>query len=225
MDSLPILLTVIFACTVLAAPADKCAKVGDMVTVRGVFLIGADGKPGGVLFLPHAFPYRPFCLDFVPPAESERTRRLARIPLPSSVEGYMAPQGVPRDRLPIGKYVEVTGTISTPALSPGLVIMRPSITISRIEDINAEVRATIDVWLADCEQWQVDNLSAFSKQAPGATVERIPVVSVIRQRLNKPMPDVWTPVDRAPQCALSATPVSKVVFPAPQPVTLVRPER
>jgi hypothetical protein len=224
MDSLPMLLIAIFACSSMAAPVDNhpCAKLGDTVTARGVFMM-ADGK---AVFVPHAFPYRPFCLDVVLPAESERLRQLARIPLPSSVEGYMLPQGVALSSLPFFKYVEVTGTISIPVLGPGQFITRPCITISRVVDVDAEVRATIDVWLAGCEKWQEDNLPAFSKQVPGAKIERTPSVPDMRQRLNRSItPDVWTPIDRAPQCALSATPVSKVIVPAPQPVVLVRPEK
>ena len=134
----------------------------------------------------------------------------------------MAPWGVHVGNLPTGKYVEVTGTISIPALGPGQFITRPSISISRIVDVDAEVRASIYVWLAGCEKWQVDNLSELSKQVPGATIERTPVVPDMRQRLTT---DLWTPVDQAQKCALSATPFSKVIVPAPQPVVLVRPER
>lgn len=206
-----------------AAPPDNptCARIGDLVTVRGAFLVAPDGKPG-ILFIPHAFPYRPFCYEFTPPAESEKMRKLGRLPLPSTTEGYMEPAGVPRNSLPIGKYVEVTGRISLPTLGPGGIILRPSITISMIVDIDAEVRAAIDVWLAGCDKWQVDNLPDFSKRVPGAQIERVPVASIMRQRLNQNI--LWTPADHAAQCVLYATPVSRVIVPPPQPVILVRPE-
>jgi hypothetical protein len=205
------------------AQAAPCAKVGDTITVRGVFV--AESNPWGPRFLPHAFPYRAFCVDFTPPAESEKLRRLAQLPLLGGTpESWMSPSEIPRDKLTMNKYVEVTGTISVPHLGPGEVVQMPSITISKIVDVDGEVRATVGVWLADCQKWQEDNLSEFSKKVPGATIERLPPVPILQQRIYDSDGRVWAQLV-AQRCALSATPASKVIVPAPQPVVLVRPEQ
>jgi hypothetical protein len=133
----------------------------------------------------------------------------------------MHSSGIPVDKLPLGKYVEVTFTIIGPPRCPGCFTTAPLIAISKMLDIDAEVRATIDVWLAGCQKWQVDNLSEFSSQVPGATIERIPVTRSVQSYAEKGI--IWTPIEPA-RCALSATPVSKVITPAPQPIVLVRPE-
>ena len=47
----------------------------------------------------------------------------------------------------------------------------PTINISKAVNVDADVRHDEDVWLADCKKWQKENLPAFAKQLPGATIE------------------------------------------------------
>jgi len=231
MDSLRTLLIAAFSCSALAAPADSlpCAKVGDTVTVRGAFVEDSVGASAlEVYFIPHAFPYRAFCVDYpltAQPLFAEWLRNQYRAigqqqPLGKYVEpkSLMHSSGIPMDKLPLGKYVEVTFTIIGPPRCPGCFTTAPLIAISKMLDIDAEVRAAIDVWMAGCQKWQQDNMSGFSSQVPGATIERIPTSRDVQNRFH-----IWTPIEPA-RCTLSATPVSKVIIPAPQPVVLVRPE-
>lgn len=199
-----------------------CAKIADTITVRGAFVRELrDGvQTGRLLLIPHAFPYRQFCIDYVPPAESESTRRLGRVKWSGGPPAdYILPKGVQRDTMlsTEGKYMEITGTITVPSLGPGQFIDMPEITVSKIVNIDTEVRSEINAWLAACHKWQDEHIAEFSKRLPGSEVVRTPEDSVKKVTL------LWTPV--VPQrCTLSATPFSKTVFPPSTPVVLEGPE-
>lgn len=201
-----------------ASPAgapSSCFKVGDTITVRGVFV----PRNSGLYFMPHAFPYRPFCVDFkAATGPWNRTYVSAYEPGP---EGLLYPIGYPQNELRPYVYVEVTGAIgaSEPIEDPNrlsYLVRMPTINISKAVNVDADVRHDEDVWLADCKKWQKENLPAFAKQLPGATIEGIPAVD--------PSITVWVLINPQP-CAMSGTPVSNVMIPPPQPVVLVRPEQ
>src|ERR1017187_1415102 len=219
-----------FACCALAeSPAAKppsCAKVGDTVTVRGVFVSGG--------FMPHSFPGRTFCVDFIAPTHT--AQGLSLPPLDPQLAGLLIPELDSQVQLPFLKYVEVTGKIVVPRpTQPGQVVRMPSIHISKMTDVDAEVYAAARAWLTGCYEWQDGSLAAFSKGVPGATVERMPPSGGLAKlnqdvKQNQGLYEVSIRSENVSlilnlqRCALSATPVSKVLIPPPQPVVLVRPE-
>src|ERR1017187_9673113 len=158
-----------FACCALAeSPAAKppsCAKVGDTVTVRGVFVSGG--------FMPHSFPGRTFCVDFIARTHTEQGLSLPL--LDPQLAGLLIPELDSQVQLPFLKYVELTGKIVVPRpTQPGQVVRMPSIHISKMTDVDAEVYAAARAWLTGCYEWQDGSLAAFSKGVPGSTVDRIP---------------------------------------------------
>jgi hypothetical protein len=201
----------------------SCANVGDTVTVKGVFM-----RTHHTYFVPHAFPYRPFCVLFS--AAGGTLRQSYGPPLTykeyhATSEGFMVPVGLSPEQLRSleNKYLEVTGVIGTsdPIDDPSapfastFPMRMPSLRISKAVDIDADVRGEQRKWFAECNKWQDDNFPEFSKQVFGGTVNREPPPWKSQEiwALTKPL-----------RCTLWAVPASKVLIPEPQPVFLVRPE-
>lgn len=126
------------------AIASPCYKFGQIVTVRGHAISGVnDGTDFELL--------KPICVYY-----------------PTSPDTRWSVSLVQHDKVPVEKYMDITGVLIDDWHRKSF-----DISVTSMKNVDAEVRVELAAVEAKCKEWQDKNIPGLIKRTHGARVSRI----------------------------------------------------